>query len=90
MFINESGFIGIVLVHMTDNITGSLFLTLLLVLITILSFCLLFRIPIEWSSIIVLPLLITFASFQSDFISILGVFLIYMGVIFAKYYFVNV
>ena len=90
MFLNETGIMGVILISLTDNVTGSLFLTLLLILVTILSFCFLFRIPIEWSAVIVMPLLITFATIQGEFVSILGIFLIYMGVIFAKYYFVNV
>lgn len=89
MFINESGIIGIVVVSLTDNVTGSLFLTLLLIVMLLMSICILFRMPIEWSSLIVMPLLIVIGSFQGSFISVLGVFLIYAGILLAKYWIVN-
>lgn len=68
----------------TYNITGDLFLTLLCIVLIIIAFCLMFRIPIEYSIIIILPLLLVCMAFTSQFLAIGGVALIYIAVLLAK------
>lgn len=87
MFINASGTIGSILTYATSDVTGSLFLTLLGIVIGILFICVLFRIPMEFSAILVLPLLLGLMAYMQEFVPIGGVFLIYLGIIMGKNFF---
>jgi len=86
-FINESGLIASVLNHMTINVTGSTFLTLLAIVMGLIVIALMFRLPVEWTSIIVFPFLIVTAAFYTDFLPVLGVFVIYLGILVGKNFF---
>lgn len=81
--LNEAGFIGQVIVGL-NGITGSLFLTLLVILILLIIAALALRIPLEAISVIYLPLLITLTAYTSEFLALFGCFLIYAGIIIAK------
>ena len=83
-FINNTDLIGIVIEKGTQNSTGSLVVTLLLLLIVLLAICLMLSIPIEFASVILLPLCITTASYLSNFLAPLIVILIYASTIIAK------
>lgn len=87
VFINSSGTLGTVFQYATTEVTGSLFLTLLGVVMILFLICFLFRIPIEFSAILVLPLLLGSMAYMQEFVAIGGVFLIYLGVILAKNFF---
>lgn len=89
-FINHTGTIGIIYDSATQNITGSEFLTLLGLIVMIIIFFLMFRIPVELTAIFVLPLLMIFMAYSNNFFAIGGVFLIYLGMLVAKNYFINV
>lgn len=89
MILNETGIIGVALYSFTNDVTGSFFLTLLTILIFLIALCLLFRIPIEFTSLIVLPMLLVFMSIDGQFLAVVGCALIYMGVLFGRYFFVN-
>jgi hypothetical protein len=84
MFINQTETIGIILGQANTTTTGSLFATLLLILIFLLALCLLFRISFEWASILLLPLMITYASYYSNLYAPLGITLIYLSMILTK------
>ena len=88
-FINDTTSTGIVLNYLTYNVTGDLFTTLLLILIGIIAFALTFRIPLEFTVPIVMPMLIVFMAFSGQFLAIGGVMLIFMAIIFAKMFFIN-
>lgn len=88
-FINNTGVIGVVISSMTNNVTGSLFLTLLYIMIVLVALCLGAGLPIEWTLIIMLPLLIVTMAYSSDFLSVGGFALMYLGIIFAKNWFAN-
>lgn len=81
---NESSSFGMIYNAVNTNITGSVFLTLLLIVFAIILLFLAFRLPLEASAILVLPLLITFLAFESSLYTIGGVTLIYLGVLWAK------
>lgn len=83
-FINETGTLGVIFQAVTLNITGNEFLTLLGLLLLILLFFMLFRIPIEASAILILPLLIILMASTGEFFAIGGVMLIYLALLFAK------
>jgi hypothetical protein len=62
--------------------TGSLFMTLLLTVLFFVCIAFMFRMPIWSTAIFVLPIMIVFLSFYSDFLSVVGVTLIYLALIF--------
>lgn len=81
---NDTGTIGIIINAVNTNITGSQFLTFLLIIAVILMFFLAFRIPLEASVLLVLPLILTFLAYSNDLYAVGGVVLIYVGVLWAK------
>ena len=82
--INTGGEIAAILTALTQNVTGNLFLSLMAIFVTLIAICIGLGIPIEWTGIILLPLLLGAAAWYSDFYSILGVFLLYMGIVVAN------
>jgi len=89
MFINETGFIGGLLNSITINITGSLFLTLVLILLLCMVIPFLFRVPLEFSMIYTLPLFLLFMAYTSEFLAIGGLILIYLAILSAKNFFLK-
>ena len=87
MFINETGSLGLIVNYATLEVTGSLFLTLLGVVMILLLLCFLLRIPIEFSAILILPLMLGLMSYFQEFVAIGGVFLIYLGIVLGKNFF---
>ena len=69
------------------NITGSFFLSLLLIIILMITLALVLKIPIEFTAIFILPLLLTLTAYESQLISVLGAILIYLGVLLGKHFF---
>lgn len=89
VFINTSSSVGAIVVAFTNNVTGSLFLTLLMIVIVLTLFASIFRIPLEISATVILPLLLAYMAYSSEFMVVGGVMLIYLAVIFAKMFFLN-
>lgn len=69
--------------------TGSVFISLLFIFFAYMLVLAVMRVPVEFSAILVLPTLIAFAAVTSAFMSILGATLIFVGVLFAKNFFVQ-
>jgi len=92
MFINETGFIGQIVADTTANVTGSLFLTLLSIVVILILIAVMLRIPIEFTAIFIMPLLIVLMSspYGGSFTAIGGVFLIYIGLLMAKNFFFKI
>ena len=67
--------------------TGSVFLTLLFIILLILIVFVILRLPIEFSAIFILPLLLVLMAYDAAFYPIGAVFLIYLAVILAKNFF---
>ena len=86
LFINETGLAANIFNGM-NGITGSAFLSLLMIVILVMLIAFLFRIPVEFTVILILPMLLTFAAFYSEFMAVTGVILIYMGILLAKNFF---
>jgi hypothetical protein len=79
--------IGMWIDHATTDVTGSLTITLLLILVFFLLVALLFRAPMILAGLLMLPLLMVFASFEGwggVFYTILTIFGIIIGWQFAK------
>lgn len=87
MLINESGIAGQVIIDLNTNVTGSTFLSLLMIVFILLILFLLLRVPLEFSAIFILPMLIIFGSIDGSFSATLGVFLIYLGILLGKNFF---
>ena len=86
-YINETGTIGVIYQAININITGSDFLTMLGVTLFIMFCFFLFRIPVEASVILIMPILFIFMAFSSNFLAIVGVMIIYMVILLVKNWF---
>jgi len=84
MFINQTGIIGSIIIHATNNITGSLFLTFFLLFLLLISFFMMFRMPFEVGFVLTLPLLLVIMAYSGSFVVVGGLILILLGLIFAK------
>jgi hypothetical protein len=83
-FLNESGTLGFLILEFTNNVTGSLFITMLLLIISLMALTMLFRIPLEYSMVYILPLLLVLMAYSSEFLVIGTVVLLYLAIIMAK------
>lgn len=86
VFLNETGVIGAAIVSLS-GVTGSIFLTLLLLAILLMVLCLAFGLSVEWSSLLLLPLFLTLMAYDATFYSAGGALLLYLAFILAKNFF---
>lgn len=86
MFINTTETIGIIIGTASEVTTGSLFLTLMLLLVFLVAFGLLFGIKPEYISILILPYCLACMAYYSDFVAPGGTILIYVAFILTKNY----
>jgi len=77
--------LGLVVIDGLTNATGSVFLSLLALILIFTVIAIGLRIPLEFSAVIVLPMLLVVASYTSDILPILGVALIYLGFLLGRY-----
>lgn len=63
--------------------TGSMFLSLLLIVIMLVVIGLAFPLPLEWTAIFIMPLLLTLMAYDAAFYPAGGVFLLYMAFLVA-------
>ena len=86
--IDTGGITYSVLAGLTNGVTGSFFLTLLIISLLLMMIALGMRIPIEITAIILLPLhLGLLACLGTDFLAITGTILIYLGIVLGKNFF---
>jgi hypothetical protein len=86
MFYNETGWLGQVIMYSAYNVTGSLFLSLLLIFLILLTFCIAFKLPIELTLPVMLPLMIIQMAYMGEFVAIGGVMLIISAIFFVKFF----
>lgn len=84
VFINTTDIIGVIIGRGTDNATGSLMATLLFLLAFLLVLCFMFQIPMEFASIILLPICLACGAYYTDFFKPLIVIIIYVSMVIAK------
>jgi len=84
VFINATESIGIIIGNATTYTTGSMFLTLFVVLLFILAMALMFGIKLEYTAILVLPLMLGYMSYYSEFITIGVIIIFYLGFLVTK------
>lgn len=83
-FINWSESIGQIVSAGATNLTGSVESALILIVIFMLIIGIMFNIPLEFLSVIILPLCITMAAFYGAIWTPIILILIYISVIIAK------
>jgi len=75
---NPNGSIGILITYINNNITGSEFLTLFIIVLLFFCIGLLFRMPILLVMALGLPIVLVCAAYTSAFIPILVIVLLYI------------
>lgn len=88
-FLNCSQIMGQAVVGMTNDTTGSLFITFSLVMLFIVALAGIFRIQIEWTLLIVMPLLLGLMSYYQDFITFGGIIFLYLAILITKNFFIK-
>lgn len=83
-FINETGVIATIMAAGTQTLTGSMVATLFLILIVLFAIAIMFRIPLEYLAIIILPFCLSIGAYYSSFMIPIIVILIYLAMILAK------
>jgi len=66
--------------------TGSEFISLLMIVIIIMVFGLAFPLPLEWTVIFIMPLLIAYMAANAAFYPAGAVLLLYLSFVVAKYF----
>lgn len=84
VFIDVNNSIGIIIGSASQTTFGSMFATLMFLVVLLFAICLMFGIRLEYSAIILLPLIITLGSYYSEFIAMLVVLIIYISLILTK------
>ncbi len=84
MFLNTSQIIGVIIETGTTQTTGSIILSLAIILLVLLAICFMFGIPLEFSAILVLPLLLGVMAHYGNFTAVGVIFLIYIALVFTK------
>lgn len=69
------------------NVGGSWFTTIMLIVLFVILIALVMKVPLEATIVVVLPLLIVSASYVPDIMSVLGVVLIYIGILIGSNWF---
>jgi len=83
-FMNCTDTIGIILGTASQETTGSVFLTLFILMLFLMAIALIFGIKLEYTAIIILPLLMGYMAYYSEFMAVGVVILIYLAIIFTK------
>lgn len=89
MFINGSQTIGIIMGRSVAFTTGSMVVSLLILLIIIIAIATMFGIQLEWTAILILPLLLSYMAYYSEFVAVGSAILIYLSIVFAKTFFIR-
>jgi len=84
---NTTDTIGIFLTGITNNMTGDITLTLITLMFVIMLFFLALRIPLEFTAILIVPLLIVVMVYDSShWKSITSIIVFYLAIMFAKFF----
>jgi hypothetical protein len=84
LFLNTTGAIGQIITGGTTNITGTVVGTLIFILIFLMAICILFGIPLEFSSVLVFPYILAVGAFYGQFMLPLVLLTIFLTIIIGK------
>jgi len=83
--LDTTGLIYSFLAAMSTDITGSFYLSTVVLALFIMGFTALFGIPIEFSAILLLPMHLGFlACLGTDWLAVTGIILVYLGILLGK------
>ena len=82
--INSTSTIGMILLTGTQTLTGNLFLTLMLIFLFLFCIAIAFNIPVEFTLLVFLPLVLSCMAFYGDFISTGASIFIVLSLIITK------
>lgn len=85
-FINHTTTTGIIFDAGISNFAGSATILIIFIILLLLALCVAFRIPIELTIPLILPLILTAMAYYGEIVPLGGVLLIYMGIMFAKWF----
>ena len=86
--LDTAGFIHTFLITMSADVTGSFYLSTVVLALLLMALIGMFGIPIEFSAILLLPLhLGLLACLGTDWLAVTGVVLVYLGIILGKNFF---
>ena len=86
-FLNSSGTTATIVKGLYDNVGGSWFATIMLIVLFVIIIAMLFRLPLEVTAVVLLPLFLACYVYVPDFAGVTGVLLIYLGILIGKNYF---
>ena len=81
--INQTG-TTLAIIAGLEGLTGNMFTSLLLIVAFLFLICMAFRIPLEFTAIIILPLILTLWAYDAAWTSLGGLLLIYLSVLLMK------
>lgn len=88
VFMNTSQQVYSIMYSMSQT-TGSFFLTLIMLVILIMVVFAILGLAIEWSTVFILPLLLTLMAYDASFYPAGGAFLLYAAFLLAKNFFIS-
>lgn len=88
LFINSTSVTAGIINGLTE-ITGDYFSAMLFVVILLILFAVALQLPLEVTAIFVMPFLLSCYAFVPSFTAVTGVALVYLGIIFAKNFFIK-
>lgn len=84
---NQSGLLGTMLIGLTNQLTGDLYLTLFTLMMIIFLFFLALKIPLEITAVLILPLIMVFMlDSGGDWQGFAGILVLYLGLMFARFF----
>ena len=83
-FMNWTDTIGQIISQGTITTTGSVVMTLFIIMLLLIVAAVMFSIPIEWTAIIILPLMISLMQYSKEFMGIGTVLILYLALLLAK------
>jgi len=85
---NETGYLGVLIIGMTNHITGNIFITLLTIFALLFMFFLALKLPMELVATILVPILILFmAEAGGDWKAITSIIMLYLALMFGRWFF---
>lgn len=86
----SNGTIGVVVAGLVTNVFGSYYLALFFILLLLIAMCFAFRIPFEFTAILMMPLSLGMAWWTAEIWPVVGLLVLYTGVLMYKYFPVRV